>query len=258
MPERVLAEDAARGARTPAIEGDDVLLSISNLEVRYGGLVALSDVSLTIRRNEFVCVVGANGAGKTTLIRTVAGMVKPAVGRIVWRGRDITALPAWDVCELGIAQVAEGRQIFPSLSVADNLLLGGALRRARKTAARNLDRVYGLFPRLLERRRQAAGTLSGGEQQMLAIGRAVMAAPDFVMFDEPSLGLSPVLTQVMFDVVTTLHAEGATVLLVEQNVAQSLELASRGYVLENGSVALEGPCDMLLADPAVKRAYLGL
>ena len=236
----------------------DALLSISGLEVRYGGSVALSGVSLSIQPGEFVCVVGANGAGKTTLIRTVAGMVRPAGGRIVWRGRDITGLPAWEVCELGIAQVAEGRLIFPTLSVAENLLLGGSLKRAKAKAARNLDRVYGLFPRLLERRRQAAGTLSGGEQQMLAIGRAMMADPEFVMFDEPSLGLSPALTQVMFDTVRSLHDEGVTVLLVEQNVAQSLELGSRGYVLENGAVALEGSSATLLNDPAVKRAYLGL
>jgi branched-chain amino acid transport system ATP-binding protein len=249
MPEQI-AQMSARGNET--------LLSITDLEVRYGGSIALSGISLEIRRGEFVCVVGANGAGKTTLIRTIAGMVLPHAGRIVWRGRDITSLPAWNICELGIAQVAEGRQIFPSLSVAENLLLGGSLRRAKAAAARNLDRVYSLFPRLLERRRQAAGTLSGGEQQMLAIGRAVMAEPEFVMFDEPSLGLSPALTQVMFEVVHTLHAQGVTVLLVEQNVAQSLELGARGYVLENGSVALKGSCNMLLNDPAVRRAYLGL
>jgi branched-chain amino acid transport system ATP-binding protein len=249
MPERIAETSES---------GNETLLSITDLEVRYGGSIALSGISLEIRRNEFVCVVGANGAGKTTLIRTIAGMVPPHAGRVVWRGRDITSLPAWDICELGIAQVAEGRQIFPSLSVAENLLLGGSLRRAKATAARNLDRVYSLFPRLLERRRQAAGTLSGGEQQMLAIGRAVMAEPEFVMFDEPSLGLSPALTQVMFDVVCSLHAEGVTVLLVEQNVAQSLELGTRGYVLENGSVAVKGSCNMLLNDPAVRRAYLGL
>ena len=250
MPER-----AAVAAESGSLETGEALLSIANLDVRYGRAAALSGLSLEIRRREFVCVVGANGAGKTTLIRTIAGMVPPAAGRIVWRGRDITSLPAWEVCELGVAQV---RQIFPSLSVAENLLLGGSLRRARATAARNLDRVYGLFPRLAERRRQAAGTLSGGEQQMLAIGRAIMAEPEFMMFDEPSLGLSPALTQVMFDVVRTLHEEGVTVLLVEQNVAQSLELGTRGYVLENGSVALEGACWALLDDPALKRAYLGL
>ena len=257
MPERAAAVAESR-SEGRGVQTGEALLSITNLDVRYGRAAALSGISLQIRRHEFVCVVGANGAGKTTLIRTIAGMVRPAAGRIVWRGRDITSLPAWEVCELGIAQVAEGRQIFPSLSVAENLLLGGSLRRARAAAPRNLDRIYALFPRLSERRRQAAGTLSGGEQQMLAIGRAVMAEPEFVMFDEPSLGLSPALTQVMFDVVRTLHEEGVTVLLVEQNVAQSLELGTRGYVLENGSVVLEGACHVLLDDPALKRAYLGL
>jgi branched-chain amino acid transport system ATP-binding protein len=236
----------------------NMLLRVEGLEVRYGGSIAVSDISLHVEDNDFVCVVGANGAGKTTLIRTLAGMVRPAAGRIFWRDRDITGLPPWEVCELGIAQVAEGRQIFPSLSVDDNLLLGGSLKRGRNNVTRNLTRVRELFPRLSERRRQAAGTLSGGEQQMLAIGRAMMAEPEFIMFDEPSLGLSPALTQTMFDVIRMLHSTGVTVLLVEQNVMQSLEYGRRGYVLENGSVALSGSCVDLLGDPSVRRAYLGL
>jgi branched-chain amino acid transport system ATP-binding protein len=237
---------------------DSALLAVESLRVSYDGSIALNGISLTVRPGEMVCVVGANGAGKTSLIRSIAGMVPSSGGVVRWRGRDITGLPSWEICELGIAQVAEGRQTFSSLTVRDNLLIGGSLKRAERHRAKNLERVYELFPRLHERSRQAAGTLSGGEQQMLAIGRAIMAAPELVMFDEPSVGLSPALTQVMFDVIKLMHGQGVTVLLVEQNVAQCLKLSNRGYVFENGSVVLEGTGESLLNEDSVRRAYLGL
>ena len=234
------------------------ILTITSLSVGYGGSNALSDVSLNVFPRELLSVVGANGAGKTSLIRTIAGIVPSLAGEIRWRGTKITGLAPWDICELGIAQVAEGREVFKNLSVEDNLLIGGALKRARVRLATNLAHVYDIFPRLQERRRQMAGTLSGGEQQMLAIGRAVMAEPELIMLDEPSIGLSPILTAAMFDVVKVLHARNTTILLVEQNVANSLSIADRGYVLENGSVVLEGTGSELLANNDVRRAYLGI
>lgn len=234
------------------------ILAVENLKVRYGEAEALADVSLHILPGEIVSVVGANGAGKTTLIRTIAGMVKAAQGRVVFEGQDITGFDSTGVCELGIAQVPEGRQIFPSLSVVENLRLGATLRRAQADRKQNLSRVYETFPRLAERHKQLAGTLSGGEQQMLAIGRALMANPRLVMFDEPSLGLSPILTEEMFGVVSSLHDSGFSVVLVEQNVVESLELCDRAYVLETGNIALEGDGKTLLGDDRVRQAYLGL
>ncbi|WP_375778125.1 ABC transporter ATP-binding protein [Bradyrhizobium sp. ma5] len=237
---------------------DEALLSIDGLCVAYDGSNALNGVSLRIHKGELICVVGANGAGKTSLIRSIAGIVPSSAGAVKMNGVDITGMPPWEICERGIAQVAEGRQIFGSLSVEENLLLGGALKRAKAGQLETLEFVYQLFERLRERRRQLAGTLSGGEQQMLAIGRAIMAKPEIVMFDEPSIGLSPALTDVMFGVVKSLHAQGITVLLVEQNVAKSLALSNRGYVLENGSIVLHGPSDELLSNSEVQRAYLGM
>ncbi|MGY4572636.1 ABC transporter ATP-binding protein [Bradyrhizobium pachyrhizi] len=237
---------------------DDTLLSVDGLCVAYDGSNALNGVSLKIRKGELICVVGANGAGKTSLIRSIAGIVPSFSGSVRMNGVDITKLPPWDICELGIAQVAEGRQIFGALSVEENLLIGGSLKRAIADQDAALEFVYGLFGRLCERRRQFAGTLSGGEQQMLAIGRAIMSKPEIVMFDEPSIGLSPAVTDMMFDVVKSLHQRGITVLLVEQNVAKSLALSNRGYVLENGSVVLQGQSDELLNNTDVQRAFLGM
>jgi branched-chain amino acid transport system ATP-binding protein len=236
----------------------EAILTVRDLSVSYAGSVALSGVSLTACADELICVVGANGAGKTSLIRAIAGIAQPSDGTICWRGDDITGMSPWEICELGIAQVAEGRELFPSLSVDENLLIGGSLMRARGRRDANLRKVYDLFPRLEERRRQLAGTLSGGEQQMVAIGRAMMAEPMMIMFDEPSIGLSPALTGVMFDIVKKLHSEQMTILLVEQNVARSLAIGDRGYVLENGSMVLEGSGASLLANQDVRRAYLGL
>jgi len=230
-----------------------VLLQIEDLDAGYRGVPVLSEVSLQVLRGETVAVVGGNGAGKTTLIRTIAGMVRATAGRVHFAAADITNWPSDRVCELGIAQSPEGRQLFSSLSVEDNLRLGAILKRARPRANQNLAEVFELFPKLKERRRQLAGTLSGGEQQMVA-----MAEPELIMLDEPSLGLAPVMVDAMFDAIAALNKRGLSILLVEQNVAESLALASRGYVLETGSVVLEGSSAALLADDRVQKAYLGL
>jgi branched-chain amino acid transport system ATP-binding protein len=234
------------------------MLKVENLDVFYGDAQALDDVSLEIEEGAIVAIVGANGAGKTSLIRTIAGMHKPARGRILYHGLDIAGWPSHKVCDLGIGQVAEGRQVFPSLSIAENLAMGALLPHARDARASNLERVYALFPALAERSHQLAGTLSGGEQQMLAIGRCLMGAPDLVMFDEPSLGLAPAIVQTVLRCVRDLNREGLTCVLVEQNVAVSLKLASRAYVLENGRVTLSGTGAALLVDDRVRQAYLGL
>ena len=234
------------------------MLKVDRLDVFYGDAQALDGVSLDIEQGAIVAIVGANGAGKTTLIRTIAGMLKPPRGRILYRGEDIAGWPSHKVCNLGIGQVAEGRQLFPTLSVAENLAMGAMITRARAVRPRNLDKVYAMFPVLAERRGQAAGTLSGGEQQMLAIGRCLMAEPELVMFDEPSLGLAPAVVQSMLKTVRDLNREGLTCVLVEQNVAVSLKLASYAYVLENGQVTLSGTGVKLLTDDRVRQAYLGL
>jgi branched-chain amino acid transport system ATP-binding protein len=234
------------------------MLRILELDLFYGDARALDGVGLSVEEGSIVTVVGANGAGKTSLIRAIAGMLRPARGRILFRGRDIAGWPSHRVCNLGIGQVAEGRQIFPSLSVRENLRMGAMLPRARARRVANLDRVIALFPVLAERLAQAAGTLSGGEQQMLAIGRCLMGAPELVMFDEPSLGLAPAVVQDVLRTIRDLNREGLTCLLVEQNVAVSLKLASRAYVLENGRVTLCGSGQELLDDDRVRRAYLGM
>ncbi len=234
------------------------MLRVENLDVFYGDVQALNGVSLDIEEGAIVAIVGANGAGKTTLIRAIAGMQRRIRGQIIYRGADISGWPSFRVCNLGIGQVAEGRQVFPTLTVAENLDVGAMLPRARAGRAKNKDRVLALFPVLAERARQAAGTLSGGEQQMLAIGRCLMGAPDLIMFDEPSLGLAPAIIHDVLNTIRELNRDGLTCLLVEQNVAQSLKLASRAYVLENGRVTLSGSGAGLLADDRVRSAYLGL
>ncbi|MFZ1885680.1 MAG: ABC transporter ATP-binding protein [Rhodoplanes sp.] len=234
------------------------MLSVRDLDVFYGDAQALAGVSFDVAAGGIVAIVGANGAGKTSLIRTIAGMHRPARGRIVFNDVDITGWPSHRVCNLGIGQVAEGRQIFPTLTVGENLDMGAMLPRARGKRAVQLDRVFALFPILKERLRQTAGTLSGGEQQMLAIGRCLMGAPDLVMFDEPSLGLAPAIVQDVLRTIRELNQEGLTCVLVEQNVALSLKLADHAYVLENGRVTLSGPGAELLADDRVRQAYLGM
>ncbi|HEY4775303.1 MAG TPA: ABC transporter ATP-binding protein [Xanthobacteraceae bacterium] len=234
------------------------MLRVEGLDVFHGDAQALDGVTLEVAEGTIVAIVGANGAGKTTLICTIAGIHRPARGRIVFRGVDITGWPSHRVCDLGIGQVAEGRQLFPSLTVAENLDMGAMVPRARAHRQKNLARVFDLFPILAERARQAAGTLSGGEQQMLAIGRCLMGAPDLVMFDEPSLGLAPTVVQQVLATIRDLNREGLTCVLVEQNVAVSLRIATRAYVLENGRMTLSGAGADLLADDRVRRAYLGL
>jgi branched-chain amino acid transport system ATP-binding protein len=234
------------------------MLTVENLDVFHGDAQALDGVSLEVAEGSIVAIVGANGAGKSSLIRTIAGMHRPARGRIVFRGRDIAGWPSHRVCDQGIGQVAEGRQVFPTLTVAENLAMGAMLPRARAARARNLERVLALFPILAERSAQPAGTLSGGEQQMLAIARCLMGMPELVMFDEPSLGLAPAVVQTVLATIRDLNREGLTCMLVEQNVAVSLRLAGRAFVLENGRITLAGTGAELLADDRVRRAYLGL
>jgi branched-chain amino acid transport system ATP-binding protein len=234
------------------------LLEVLGLDLFYGDAQALSGVSFSVPERSITAIIGANGAGKTSLIRTIAGILRPARGTIRFRGQDIAAAPSHIVCDLGIGQVAEGRQVFPTLTVQENLEVGGSIRRARAHRTATLSRVLELFPRLGLRRRQAAGTLSGGEQQMLAIGRCLMGRPELVMFDEPSLGLAPVIVREVFRVIRELASSGLTIILVEQNVATSLHLASQAHVLETGRIVLSGSGSALLDEPAVRRAYLGL
>jgi len=234
------------------------MLQVEQLDVFYGDVQALDGVSLDVDDGAIVAIVGANGAGKTTLIRALAGMNRSASGRVVFRGENILGWPSHRICNLGIGQVAEGRQIFPTLTVDENLDIGAMLPRARPGRAKNRERVLALFPVLAERLRQPAGTLSGGEQQMLAVARCLMGAPQLIMFDEPSLGLAPAIIRRLLDTIRDLNRDGVTCLLVEQNVALSLKLASRAYVLENGRVTLSGAGAELLADDRVRSAYLGL
>jgi len=233
------------------------LLQVQGVSAGYGEMLALHDASLEVFPAEIVALVGSNGAGKTTLLRALSRVI-PSTGRIVFDGHDLEALTPDQAFGLGLVQVPEGRQLFDRMTVRDNLLMG-AYRRPDKTAiARDLDRVFGLFPRLQERRGQLAGSMSGGEQQMCAMGRALMAAPKLMMVDEMSLGLAPVVTEQLMGVLDTIRAEGVTVLLVEQDVQLALGGADRGYVLETGRVVLSGTAESLIVDPAVRQAYLGL
>lgn len=236
----------------------ELLLSIEDLTIRYGQALALSNVSLSVAKGGITSIVGANGSGKTTLIRAIAAMVPVASGRIFYRGELVVDRSSADICEMGIGQVPEGRQIFPSLSVEDNLRSGSLLQRARHARKRNFELAYEMFPILRERRHQQAGTLSGGEQQMLAIARCLMGNPEFIMLDEPSLGLSPIMTETMFGIIRELARKNITVLLVEQNVVESLMLSSAAYVLENGSIVLRGNPTDLLKNDRIRSAYLGL
>jgi len=235
------------------------MLSIRNLDVYYGDAQALTAVSLDVPAGELVALVGANGAGKSSLIRSIAGMETPRSGTIRFRETEITGRDTHFTANLGIGQVAEGRQVFPSLTVEENLEVGALLPRARKQRRQTMKDVFALFPRLADRRRQAAGTMSGGEQQMLAIGRCLMGLPELIMLDEPSLGLAPMVVLELFRTIRFLNQErGMTVLLVEQNVAASLKLARQAYVLENGAIVMQGSSADLLRDDRVRRAYLGL
>ena len=236
----------------------NALLEVKDLDLYYGDAPALAGVTLAIANGEICSIVGANGAGKSSLIRTVAGMEKPRSGQIVFAGCEITGLDPHEVCSLGIGQVAEGRQLFPGLTTIENLQMGAMVPRARMRAQQTMNEVFALFPTLSERKKQLAGTLSGGEQQMLAIGRCLMGRPDLIMFDEPSLGLAPTTVQELFHTIRTLNQNGLTILLVEQNVAVSLKISQHAYVLENGRIVMSGSGSELLNDDRVRQAYLGL
>jgi branched-chain amino acid transport system ATP-binding protein len=234
------------------------LLELQDVEVAYGDLPALRGVSLGVEEGETLSVVGANGAGKTTMLRAISGLLRPRAGRILLDGARLDRMPSHVIVARGVVQVPEGRKIFPGLTVKENLELGSYVAAARAHRGESLQRVLGLFPRLAERQRQAAGTMSGGEQQMLAIGRALMARPRILMLDEPSLGLAPIIVQEIFRIIAEINRLGTTVLLVEQNTRQALSLSRRGYVLENGRIALEGSGAELLGNEHVRRAYLGM
>jgi branched-chain amino acid transport system ATP-binding protein len=234
------------------------MLAVRDLDLYYGDAQALERVSLEVPKGAIVAIVGANGAGKSSLIRTIAGIEAPRAGSISFNGEPIAGLSSHRICDRGIGQVAEGRQVFPSLSVLENLEVGAMIPRARRQAKRMLDEVFMLFPRLKERRSQLAGTMSGGEQQMLAIGRCLMGAPELIMFDEPSLGLAPLVVQEVLRTIHVLNGRGMTILLVEQNVAVSLKISSRAYVLENGRIVMSGTGAELLHNDRVRQAYLGL
>ena len=234
------------------------LLELQDVEVAYGDLPALRGVSLGVEEGETLSVVGANGAGKTTMLRAISGLLRPRAGRILLDGARLDQMPSHVIVARGVVQVPEGRKIFPGLTVKENLELGSYVAAARAHRGQSLERVLGLFPRLAERQRQAAGTMSGGEQQMLAIGRALMARPRILMLDEPSLGLAPIIVQEIFRIIAEINRLGTTVLLVEQNTRQALSLSRRGYVLENGRIALEGSGAELLGNEHVRRAYLGM
>ncbi|HWK67606.1 MAG TPA: ABC transporter ATP-binding protein [Rhizobiaceae bacterium] len=237
---------------------ETLLLEVSGLAYDYAGIGAVSDCALQIPRGRIVALIGGNGAGKTTSVKMIAGALRPRRGTIRFDGQDITGVPAHRVVELGLALVPEGRLVFQQLTVRENLLLSGHVRRGRAQLQSNLDRVFGLFPRLAERQSQNAGSLSGGEQQMLAIGRGLMTMPRLLILDEPSLGLSPILVSTIFSLARKLNDEGISVLLVEQNVHQTLAIADYAYVLEKGRVVQSGEGRQLLNDPKVKEAYLGL
>jgi len=232
-----------------------MLLELVDVEVAYGAVTALRGARLTVDAGEIVTLLGANGAGKTTTLRTISGLLRPRAGQVLLDGEPLSKIPAHQLVRRGVAHSPEGRRIFPSMSVRENLLMGAF--HDRKHVAKDLERVFGLFPRLQERISQAGGTLSGGEQQMLAIGRALMSRPRLLLLDEPSMGLAPLVVQTIFEVIAQINADGVAVLLVEQNAAQALKIAHRGYVLETGQVVLDGPAADLLADDRVRQAYLG-
>jgi branched-chain amino acid transport system ATP-binding protein len=234
------------------------MLYLEDIEVTYGKAVALSRVSMTVQQGELVTLLGSNGAGKSTLLKTISGINRPRRGSILWNKREIHTLPAHQIVEIGIIQVPEGRAIFPDLTVAENLRMGAFTRRNEAEISRDLDFVFELFPVLKERHRQAAGTLSGGEAQMLAIARGLLSSPKLFMLDEPSLGLAPVVRQAIFGVIQQIYQEkGVTILLVEQNAKWALQVATRGYILENGSITLEDSGEALAENPHVQRTYLG-
>jgi branched-chain amino acid transport system ATP-binding protein len=242
---------------TATTPGDGAILELEDVHTYYGAIHALKGVSLQVRQGEIVTLIGANGAGKSTTLRSINGLNRPRQGAIRFQGRDITNVPAHDIVKQGIAQSPEGRRLFPRMSVMENLEMGAFQREDRSTFNQDLERVFELFPRLYERRQQKAGTLSGGEQQMCAMGRALMARPKLLLLDEPSMGLAPIFVDRIFEIVREINAQGTPVLLVEQNALMALDTAHRGYVLETGRIALEGPAKELRKNERVRQTYLG-
>jgi len=235
----------------------ETLLEVKDVETYYGSIQALKGISITVQEGEIVTLIGANGAGKSTTLRSINGLNHPRRGTISFRGKDITHEPAHDIVKLGIAQSPEGRKLFPRMSVMENLEMGAFQRKDRSALGEDMDRVFELFPRLAERRHQKAGTLSGGEQQMCAIGRALMARPTLLMLDEPSMGLAPIFVQRIFETIVEVNKQGTSILLVEQNALMALDVANRGYVLETGHVALADDAKALARNPEVRKTYLG-
>jgi branched-chain amino acid transport system ATP-binding protein len=233
------------------------MLKVNDLQVYYGVIQALKDISFEVNQGEVIALIGANGAGKTTTLHTLTGLLPAKQGSIIFEGKDITKVPAHKIVEMGIAHVPEGRRVFSQLSVYENLKMGAYTRKDKKEIAENLENVYKRFPRLEERKNQRAGTLSGGEQQMLAMGRALMSNPKMIVMDEPSMGLSPIFVNEIFDIIEKVSASGTTVLLVEQNAKKALSIADRAYVLETGNIVLSGDAKELMNDDSIKKAYLG-
>jgi branched-chain amino acid transport system ATP-binding protein len=233
------------------------MLELHNLVCRYGKIAAVKGISLAVKRGQLVALIGANGAGKTTTLKSISGLLPPAEGQILFEGRDVTRGTARDMLSLGIAHAPEGRRVFPQMTVEENLEMGAYLRRDGRAIAQDMERVFEQFPRLAERRAQVAGTLSGGEQQMLAIGRALMSRPKLLLFDEPSLGLAPNIVERTFAIIQEIRTSGTTILMVEQNAYAALEMCDYAYLLESGSLALEGSGQQLLSNPHVRTAYLG-
>ena len=233
------------------------MLQVTDLKVNYGVIQAIKGVSFEVNEGEVIALIGANGAGKTTILHTVTGLIAPKSGKIEFEGKDITKMPAHKIVTLGMAHVPEGRRVFADLSVYENLLMGAFTRKDKDEITQTLEMVYKRFPRLKERKNQVAGTLSGGEQQMLAMGRALMSHPKISLMDEPSMGLSPLFVNEIFDIIKEVSASGTTVLLVEQNAKKALSIADRAYVLETGKIVLDAAADVLMNDPSIKKAYLG-
>ena len=233
------------------------MLQVTDLKVNYGVIQAIKGVSFEVNEGEVIALIGANGAGKTTILHTVTGLIAPKSGKIEFEGKDITKMPAHKIVTLGMAHVPEGRRVFADLSVYENLLMGAFTRKDKDEISQTLEMVYKRVPRLKERKNQVAGTLSGGEQQMLAMGRALMSHPKIILMDEPSMGLSPLFVNEIFDIIKEVSASGTTVLLVEQNAKKALSIADRAYVLETGKIVLDAAADVLMNDPSIKKAYLG-
>lgn len=247
-----------RSGRMQKQNNNEIVLEIKDLNIYYGAIHAVKGINIKVPKGKIITLIGANGAGKTSTLSAIAGLVKPKSGEILYKGNNIAGKSSHEITRMGIALVPEGRRIFPNLTVYENLMMGAYNRKDKEGIERDLEWVYNLFPRLKERLKQLGGTLSGGEQQMLAISRAIMSKPEIIMMDEPSLGLAPVLVSEVFDIIKVINENGGTILLIEQNAAQALRVSHYGYVLETGNIILENDSDLLLKDESVQKAYLGM